>query len=161
MTIGITGHQKLPDGSGLEWLRGGLISGIKDFKSIIYAYSSLAVGADQLFAKTVLQMSIDLIAVIPCLHYEKTFKGADQNSYFEMLSKCKTIETLDFSEPSEVAFFSAGKQVVVKSDVLFAIWDGNQAKGLGGTGDVVQYALSLKKTVVHLNPISRMKIIHN
>jgi uncharacterized phage-like protein YoqJ len=106
-------------------------------------------------------MRIDLIAVIPSMHYEETFKGRHRTSYFSLLSQCKLIETLDFKEPSEIAFLTAGKYVVDKSDVLFAIWDGDKAKGLGGTGDVVEYALSLKKTIIHLNPLSMIKTIYN
>ena len=158
---GITGHQKLPNGQVLKWLNAELFDEHKRFKNIVCANSSLAIGADQLFAKTVLQMDIDLVAVIPCLHYENTFNGTSRDVYFEILSKCKLIQTLDFAEPSEEAFFAAGKCVVDKSDVLFAVWDGDRAKGLGGTGDVVQYALSHQKTVIHLNPISRKKIIYN
>jgi hypothetical protein len=160
LTLGITGHQKLSDELVLKWLKRELLYEYKRLKYVTCAYSSLAIGADQLFAKTILQMKIDLIAVIPSMHYGETFKGLHKTSYFSLLSKCKLIETLDFTEPSEIAFLTAGKYVVDKSDVLFAIWDGDKAKGLGGTGDIVQYALSLKKTVIHLNPASRRKIIH-
>jgi len=161
MNIGITGHQTLRGRIILEWLKNELERDIKEMKDVRFANSSLAIGADQLFAKTILQMKIDLIAVIPSMHYEETFKGRHKTSYFSLLSKCKLIERLDFTEPSEIAFLTAGKYVVDKSDVLFAIWDGGKAKGLGGTGDVVEYALSLKKTIIHLNPLSMIKTIYN
>jgi hypothetical protein len=161
LTIGITGHQKLSDEVTIKWLTRELIYEYKRLKYVACAYSSLAIGADQLFAKNILELETDLIAVIPCMGYEKTFKESHKNRYFAILSQCKLIETLDFAEPSELAFLAAGKHVVNKSDVLFAIWDGDKAKGLGGTGDIVQYALSLKKSVIHLNPVSRIKIIHN
>jgi hypothetical protein len=161
MNIGITGHQSLKGREVIRWLKSELVNDIGKMSDLRGGYSSLAIGADQLFAKTILQMKVDLIAIIPSLGYEETFKGGHKTSYLSLLSKCKLIETLDFAKPSETAFLTAGKYVVDKSDVLFAIWDGDRAMGLGGTGDIVQYALSHQKTVIHLNPISREKIIHN
>src|SRR4051812_9120172 len=104
MTVGITGHQKLPDGSGIEWLRKGLISEIKEFKSLIYAYSSLAKGADQLFAKVVLKLGIELIAIIPCEHYEQTFDINDRSIFYNLLNKCTSVIRLPFLLPTEAAF---------------------------------------------------------
>ncbi len=161
MNIGVTGHQKLPGKSSIKWLKNELYIMLEGIEEISSAYSSLAIGADQIFARAVITRKIDLVAIIPCNHYDETFKESARKCYFELLSECKLIETLDFTRPSEVAFFSAGKQVVEKSDLLFAIWDGQHAKGLGGTGDIVEYALSLNKKVIHLNPISKQVITHN
>jgi hypothetical protein len=66
-------------------------------------------------------------------------------------SKC---EVLDFKGPSEEAFFAAGRRIVEVSDLLFAVWDGKAAAGLGGTADVVKHALKHKKQVLHINPIA-------
>jgi hypothetical protein len=161
MKTGITGHQDLPKGLKLDWLDEKLSDAIRQLKIVTCAYSSLAIGADTLFAKVIIKMQIDLIAVIPCLHYEDTFKNTDIKVYFDLISKCKSIDKLNFSAPSEVAFFTAGKHVVDSSDVLFAIWDGNKAKGLGGTGDIVEYALLHNKKVIHLNPLSKRVIVYN
>jgi hypothetical protein len=161
MNIGVTGHQKLSGKGSEEWLKNEMSKELCNINGVGIAFSSLAIGADQLFAKTAISKKIDLVAIIPCSRYEETFQEAAKASYFELLLKCKLIETLDFPEPSEVAFLSAGKQVVDKSDVLFAIWDGQHAKGLGGTGDIVEYALSLNKKVIHLNHILKKTTIYN
>ena len=161
MNIGVTGHQKLSRKLISGWIDNELETEISKYKNIDYAYSSLAIGADQVFAEKVLQLNINLAGIIPCLHYEDTFDGDRKVSYFSILSKCGVVETLDFPQPSEKAFFSAGKRVVENSDVVFAIWDGRKANGLGGTGDVVEYALSLKKRVVHLNTVLKIKLMHN
>jgi len=50
------------------------------------------------------------------------------------------VDTLAFREPSEEAFFAAGKAVVDACDWLIAVWDGEPARGLGGSADVVAYA---------------------
>lgn len=59
------------------------------------------------------------------------------------------MDTLPFSEPSEEAFYAAGKAVVDACDWLIAVWDGEPARGLGGSADVVAYARNRGK-VVHV-----------
>jgi len=53
-----------------------------------------------------------------------------------------SVETLSFDEPSEEAYLAAGCRVVDMSDVLLAVWDGQPARGKGGTGNIVEYARS-------------------
>jgi hypothetical protein len=38
---------------------------------------------------------------------------------------------------------------------MVAVWNGKEAAGLGGTGDVVKYTQSKRKKTVHLNPLKR------
>lgn len=161
MNIGITGHQKLNDELIIEWLKSEIVMEVTAMQGVEKACSSLAIGADQLFARIIIQLNINVIAIIPCKNYEQTFDEINRQEYFHLLAQCQKVETLDFPTPSETAFFSAGKQVVHNSDVLFAIWDGNPANGIGGTGDVVKFALSLGKAVIHLNSASKNKRIYN
>ncbi len=46
---------------------------------------------------------------------------------------------------------AAGVWMVDRSDRLVAIWDGKPAAGLGGTGDVVAYALERGIPVVRVD----------
>jgi hypothetical protein len=62
---------------------------------------------------------------------------------------------LPYPFPSEEAFWNAGKYIVDHSDLVVAVWDGEAARGLGGTADVVQYALTVGRKVVHVNPVAR------
>jgi hypothetical protein len=50
------------------------------------------------------------------------------------------LEALEHTESTEAAHMEAGKVVVDRSSVLVAVWDGQPARGLGGTADVVAYA---------------------
>jgi hypothetical protein len=62
---------------------------------------------------------------------------------------------LDWRGAEERAFLEAGKIIVELSDMMFAVWDGKQAEGQGGTGDVVNLAQNKAKMVLHINPIAR------
>jgi hypothetical protein len=115
--------------------------------------SALAAGADQLFARYMLDVGAALIAIVPCREYEDTFTTArDLRSYRLLLSRAAEVERLPYAVPSEEAFMAAGRRVVDQCDWLVAVWDGAVSRGLGGTADVVAYAQQLGKRVEVLWP---------
>lgn len=102
---------------------------------------SLAVGADQIFARTMLSTGGQLHVVIPCTNYAATFTTEEtRTSFYELLASATSRELLPFPFPTEEAFMAAGRVVADRSDLLLAVWDSAPAAGLGGTADVVQYA---------------------
>lgn len=156
MKVGITGHQNLIDSATIEWLTKEVENEIKNMK-IEEAYSCLAIGADQLFAKIILAHKISLVVVIPCREYVKTFNSGDIKIYKSFVKQATNKIQLTFDSPSEEAFYEAGKTVVKNSDVVFAFWDNLPAKGLGGTADIVSHAKNLNKQIIHLNPLIKTK----
>jgi hypothetical protein len=149
--IGITGHQGLNattarnvnDALSDEIARAGRIC----------AVSSLAEGADQLFAEEVLRQGGALLAVIPSAGYEKTF--SDQRAlerYRRLLSRATDVIELGYDSPGEEAYWAAGKEVVKLSDRMLAVWDGEPSAGLGGTADIVDFAHSGGKLVTIIWP---------
>lgn len=140
MRIGLTGHQNIPS-QALEYVTRGINEVLDRVKDELVGVSSLAAGADQLFASIVLERGGSLQLVIPCRRYEKTFLHPEDFTNFRtLLERAVSVETLSFEEPSEEAYLAAGCRVVDSSDVLLAIWDGQPARGKGGTGDIVEYA---------------------
>ncbi len=156
MIAGITGHQNLDGEETIEWVKNKIIKNIDDY-TITKGCTSLAIGADQLYAEVLLLKKIPYVAIIPCKQYEKTFQEERHLKNYRMLVKeaCEIVE-LDYGKPSEAAFYDAGKRVVDISDLIIAIWNGKKAKGLGGTGDIVTYAISKKRPIVHINPFTRV-----
>jgi hypothetical protein len=115
--------------------------------------SSLAVGADQLFAKVVVEMQKRLEVVIPCDGYEATFTNADAlSTYRALLRAAAKTHTLPFSKPSEEAFYGAGRLVVELSDSMVLVWDGKPAVGRGGTGDIARYLAERGQSCFWINP---------
>jgi len=103
--------------------------------------SSLAEGADQLFAGHVLAAGGVLEAIVPCQDYDRSLATDSGRVRYEQLrNAAETVITLPFPKPSEEAFLAAGQAMVDRCDHLFAVWDGRPARGLGGTADVVSYA---------------------
>jgi hypothetical protein len=134
----------------------GTVKVLEKYEDIV-GISSLARGADQLFADIVLDRGGHLVGVVPCEKYEETFPNpVDLEKYRQLLKKADQIIQLDHIEPTEDAFWEAGKRVVGMSDILIAVWDGKPG-GKGGTADVVAYAESISKpvTVVWIEGLSR------
>ena len=93
-----------------------------------------------------------MIAVIPCHGYERTFTSEGQAGYEELFAAAEQSVVLDFAEPSEEAFMAAGAEVIDRSDLLIAVWDGQPTRGLGGTADAVAYARARGREVVVIWP---------
>ena len=155
MKTGLTGHQNIGSKSDIDWVRIQLEKQIELY-NVTEGFSCLAVGADQLYAEILNEKKIALTAIIPSEEYKKTFNNNNQLlNYERLLSTAKKTVKLDYSSPTEEAFHAAGKEVVKRSDMIFAIWNGKKAKGLGGTADIVDFAIQQKKQVIHINPVNK------
>lgn len=138
--IGISGHQNIPR-DAVSFVADGITDVLNRAGRSLTGVSSLAVGADQLFAQTVLERGGRLHIVLPCAKYEDTFAStADLKRFRALLAQAHTVEQLPADKPSEEAFLKAGLRVVDLSELLLAVWDGLPAKGKGGTADIVAYA---------------------
>jgi hypothetical protein len=149
--IGVTGHQFLPpaaaDLAARHWAR------VLPEVSPLYAVSSLAEGADQLFAEHVLHAGGRLEAIEPCVHYARCFATTSaRGRYEELLDAADAVITLPYPHPCKEAFLAAGLVLVERCDYLFALWDGRAARGLGGTADIVAYARTRGREVAVLWP---------
>lgn len=147
MKIGMSGHQDLPN-EALAFIRHEIAGALSELAGELIGVSSLAAGADQLFASLVLEHGGRLHVIIPSDGYETTFSDPhDVDQFRSLLGRAETVEQLSYPEPSEDAFFAAGRRVVEESDRLLAVWDGQPAKGKGGTADIVEYARNRGRTV--------------
>ncbi len=160
MHIGITGHQKLKDSQVWYWVRIELDKFLSQTTLPLIGITALAVGADQMFAKSILRHGGELNVVLPFKGYEKKFsEGLIRNEYYELLRVASKSEVLQKMSSDEESYYAAGRRIVDLSDVLLAIWDGKPAAGLGGTGDIVDYAKRAGKSIVHLNTV--LQIVTN
>lgn len=153
MRVGIAGHQKLKSTANWNWVRGELERLLPTLPLPLIGISSLAAGADQLFASAVLGQGGTLEIIVPFEGYESTFsEDDDRHAYDTLLQRASRVDVLKRQGTDQEAFFTAGKALVDRAELLVSIWDGKPARGLGGTGDVVGYALEQNKRVMHLNP---------
>lgn len=149
--VGFTGHQTLSDKT-VELVRAELVARLAELGPIA-GVTSLAAGADQIFAECVLSLGGELLVVVPSHRYESSFASDEALETFRrLLAVSSESSVLDHDEPDETAFWDAGKRVVDQSEQLLAVWDGQDAAGLGGTADVVRYAIAQGRDVVVIWP---------
>ena len=98
-------------------------------------------GADQLFAQQILRRGGELRVVLPFPEYGDRFTGADRTRYRRLLGLAVSAMVLPRSGSDEDCYMAAGRYIVDHCECLVAIWDGRPARGLGGTADVVAYAV--------------------
>ncbi|WP_406150342.1 hypothetical protein [Streptomyces sp. NBC_01012] len=145
--IGVTGHRSIPQ-AAQEQVREGLRAALCGHEGSLDVLSSLAVGADQLFADLALAHGAELTVVIPSGDYEQGFADDAELARYEALRARAAREIrLDYPYSTDEAYYAAGAYIADHCDRLLAVWDGLPARGLGGTGDIVTYARSLGRPV--------------
>ncbi|MBO1335098.1 hypothetical protein [Streptomyces sp. VRA16 Mangrove soil] len=139
--IGITGHRHIP-GIALPEIRHRLEVELKDRADV--ALSSLAAGADQLFADRALAVGIPLTAVVPAQDYVDHLDDSHAvTEYRRLLGLCRSVVQMPYDVCSPEAYEAAGRWIVEHCDRLLAVWDGEPARGRGGTAEIVAYAHQL------------------
>lgn len=128
-----------------------------DADPILYFVSALADGADTLAAKRALDSKWRLLAPLPFSveDYARDFSGEDRKEFEAMLSAADSIAELDgvrdSSMAEERAYLQAGLVTVDQSDMMIAVWDGEEARGVGGTAMIKEEALNAGKPVIWIN----------
>lgn len=156
MRIGITGHQRLSHPDDWIWVKDQMNIILNALPKPIVGVSSVAAGADQLFADLILQNEGMLYVVVPFEGYERSFEELkDRNRYHDLRKLSMKIEVLDKRNSDEESYLAAGQRVVDLSNLLIAVWNGKPAAGLGGTADIVDYALQKNVQMYHIDPLTR------
>src|SRR5207245_1569229 len=136
------------------WVEEAMRRELDTVRGPLVAVSSLAKGADQLLATLIVRRGGEVHAVVPFAGYEQTLEGQDLVMYRKLLGSA-TVEVLQTPGTEEDAYLAAGKRVVELSELMFAVWNSQPAKGKGGTADIVAYAIERRVPLVHMNPFAR------
>jgi hypothetical protein len=175
LSVGGTGHlaDVLPPG-GLEALRsriGAVLNLVAEAgldlarrESACFApgppllrfVSPIADGADQIAAEVALDLGWELQAVLPFGRdeYRASLANAGARDRFDRLldRAGRTLELPGDEHRQLEAYVMTGRATVAHCDILIAVWDGMPPRGRGGTGEVVQFAITRGTAVAHLPP---------
>ncbi|QNM82181.1 hypothetical protein H8M03_09120 [Sphingomonas sabuli] len=123
--------------------------------------SPLADGADQIAAEIALELGFELHAILPFERgiYRTTLHESGLARFDDLLGKATCVLELPGSlEAEHDAFVMAGRATVAHCDLLLAVWDGHPPRGRGGTGEVVELALTRGTPLVHV-PVGADKTV--
>jgi len=119
--------------------------------------SPIADGADQIAAQIALDLGWELQAIVPFERdaYRDTLGNQEaRQRYDDLLGRAGCVLELP-GDPEDGldAYVMTGRATVAHCDVLIAVWDGLPPRGRGGTGEVVQLALTRGTAIIHV-PLS-------
>lgn len=103
--------------------------------------SGLAAGADTICAEEALAAQLILCALLPAplSRYEGDFSCEQRSRLHALVQRAAVVRVLD----DELArgYVRVGEAIARDSHLVIALWDGNESRGSGGTGDVVSMRL--------------------
>ena len=155
--VGFTGHRHLTNveaaataiREALELLR-------QEFSGEWVALSSIADGGDRLFVREArgLDMSWHAILPLPRAEFAKDFSEAEWADVETTLEAADHVRILEETGDRDESYLDCGIETVNDADVLLAVWDGDRARGKGGTADIVQYARAIGKPLMIVDAVT-------
>jgi hypothetical protein len=143
LNIGVTGHREIRDPERISQAVDNVLEHIMVIyeASRLQVVSPLAEGADRILVWRALQkFPLHLIVPLPLEidDYLLEFKSAASRAAFKtLLEKADQIIHLPLRDTREECYLAAGRYVLDHSKVLVALWDGEPARGIGGTAQIV------------------------
>ncbi|UQA97458.1 hypothetical protein [Streptomyces halobius] len=140
MRLGITGHRGLPEQSE-KLVRAALQREVQRHRpDDLVGVSCIADGPDSWFAQAVLDHGGRIEVVIPASSYREGLPAWHHATYDELLQRAAEVHRTGLDESTSEAHMAGSEILVGLVDELVAVWDGQPARGYGGTADVVAYA---------------------
>jgi hypothetical protein len=162
--IGISGKRTIDDKA---FVTNEIIKRIKKIlkkekTNSFVGYSSIAIGADDIFASVVqnkFKKELKIVLPFESSEYRKDFIGAiDLQNYEKWINTIGVAEVvtkkipLNQDERNE-AYYEAGKFIVNSCDYMIVVWDELKPKGKGGTSEILGY-ISQCATIKNLEIIT-------
>jgi len=154
LAIGFTGHRTLADESKCRKLVYDFLSQRKAAaEGTIYGVSSVAAGADLLFAESCIQLEIPLHVLLPMPkeEFRKDFDAATWSRAEQAMAKAISVEVTGGNQPRDELYYECGIKTVQQCGLLLALWNGEPSHGMGGTEDIVSFARGLERPVVWIH----------
>ena len=145
--IGFAGHRNVPDRGELSRV---IRNELKKFRELygvrVTAISSVAAGADLVFLKTCTELRIPAIMILPFgkMRFAEDFENAEEWKLAESLMSISLATYVirgKFEAPE--AYQVVSRQLLEWADAFLFVWNGDPARGLGGTGETVDEARDL------------------
>ncbi|MFF5588655.1 hypothetical protein [Streptomyces hygroscopicus] len=139
MRLGITGHRGLPPKTE-RLVRRALQEEVARHGPDLVGVSCIADGPDAWFAELVLEAGGRLEVVVPAENYRDGLPEEHHQSYDRLIQQAADVHRTGMVESGSQAHMAGSEILVGLVDELVAVWDGQPARGYGGTADVVAYA---------------------
>ena len=149
--VGFTGHRQLRDSVAVERMLRNVIDGLRSEIGVEWlALSSLAEGADLLFARTALRLGLGWEAVLPLppAEFRADFAPDAWRTVEALLAEAEHVRVIGERTARDDAYLDCGMETVNHCDLLLAVWNGEPSRGRGGTAEIVGYARAMGRPVI-------------
>ncbi len=149
--VGFSGHRQVADTAAAGRVIGDVLGSLRSEAAGEWiALSSVALGSDQIFVEQARKRGLSWHAILPLprAEFERDFSPAEWTVVEKTLTEAEHVRVITENGSREDAYLDCGMETVNSADVLLAVWDGQPARGKGGTADVVEYAKSIGKPVI-------------
>jgi hypothetical protein len=157
--IGVIGHCDLGGQEEFSYVHlclHEILTTLRKKYHTVKAISAISEGADSIFAQSAVSMGIQLESVIPFDEFTSDFTKQETYERYKCLrNKSESEIRINFTERSGRAYRKSMEWVVFKSNVVIAVWDGEEIGSVGGTWEAVSLCKKLKKQFIHLNTSTR------
>ncbi|WP_432991323.1 hypothetical protein [Dactylosporangium sp. CA-233914] len=145
MRVGITGHTNLTDG-GAAVIYSALVRHLRALGEQvaggeqIIGVTCLADGADQLFARAVIEVGGTYEVVLPAPDYRGVVPPERRAEFDALLAGARSVLASGEGHSGVRAYVAANRIMLDRVDRLVAVWDGHERLDPGGTSDVITLA---------------------
>lgn len=142
--VGFSGHRKLEDESLLsEALYAALQEAKSKVDGQIECLLSLAQGADILMVEACSQLKVPYHILLPSdeAEFREEIARDWMPRFNTALEGAISVESLSGSRSKGAAYYKCGIEILNASDIMLFCWDGEAARGMGGTGQIAEAAI--------------------
>jgi hypothetical protein len=152
--IGITGHSNLTTDTA-SLVADAITAALADHTATkLTGVTCLALGADQVFARAVLDLGGTIEVILPAADYrDRKVKPDNAIVFDDLIGQAAVVHTMPFAESNRDAYMAASQHLLSTVDHLLAVWDGGPSGGHGGTADVVEAATDRRIPVTIIWPV--------
>jgi hypothetical protein len=162
LVIGVVGHRPnafgQADGPRLRDQVRSILRLVCRLGTGVSLISPLAEGADRLVAHEALAIGLPLRCLLPFARdvYPEDFTTQESiDDYLDLLERAHSVCELPgvhgTDEERDAAYAALSDELLDRINLLLAIWDGDEARGIGGTANTVYAAVDRQMPVIWIN----------
>jgi len=154
--IGFSGHRKLAYPAIVATGIARALDRLATDRGHLGVIASAASGGDTLFLEEASRrkLPIRLILPFPKKRFEEDFSPEDWQRVLPLIDSALFVEEITGPESDDEAYLETGILTVEHAEVMVFVWDGKKAAGMGGTGDIVEYARAFGKPLLIIDPVT-------
>lgn len=156
-SVMVSGHRTLPAGSA-PWVQDQIDAVVAQLNSkygMRHALTGMALGVDQMFARTALRMGIRVDAYIPGRDQAIRWSDVQREAYENLLARSSRVESATTITPygTVITRLHVRNDMMIRScDLAVLVMDDRQS---GGTYTVKRKLAAAGRPIIHIDPKNR------